>query len=397
MKSDLDTVIVGAGPYGLSIAAHLRAKGHSYRIYGSPMESWRKYMPEGMILKSEPFASNLWDPDRRFTFERYCRAQRLPYVPVGEPLSLELFLKYAEWFRENIRDEPADVRITELRRRPGGGFALQAENSEQIRARRVILATGHMAYSVMPPELAGISAPAVLHSSRITTVAQYEGRDVTVIGGGQSSLETAAILHEIGARVRIVVRENRIEWWTEPRRNRPLSKRLRYPDAAVARGWQSLAIAELPRLFRLFPPEKRHPFVAHAYGPGGSWWLRDRVEGRIETRLGTRISEATQLNGQIRLRLASPTGEAELLTDHVIAATGFKIDVDRLEFLDPALRHDIQRESGGIPALSAAMESSVPGLYFVGITSAPVFGPIMRFMYGAKHAASLVTKSLAIN
>lgn len=396
MKSDLDTVIVGAGPYGLSIAAHLRAKGHSYGIFGSPMESWRKYMPEGMILKSEPFASNLWDPDRRFTFARYCQAQRLRYEPVGEPLSLELFLKYAEWFRGNTRDDPVNTRITALRRQPGGGFSLQLESADQVHARRVVVATGHMAYRVMPTELTSIPAPAVLHSSTITDVAQYANRDVTVIGGGQSALETAAILHEIGARVQILVRENHLEWWTEPRRNRPLSKRLRYPDAAVARGWQSLAIAELPRIFRLFPPQKRHPFVARAYGPGGSWWLRDRVESRIQTRLGTRISEAELVNDQVRLRLASPTGEAEILTDHVISATGFKVDIDRLVFLEPELRQDIRRESAGIPALSSTMESSVPGLFFVGITSAPVFGPIMRFMYGAKHAAALVTKNLAI-
>ena len=394
---DLDTAIIGAGPYGLSLAAHLRAKGHSYRVYGRPMESWRKFMPEGMILKSEPFASNLWDPDRRFTFERYCRTQRIPYEPVGEPLTLDLFLKYAEWFRQNTHEEPADAKITRIRRKAGSGFKLEFANGEQVDSRRVVLATGHIAYRVMPSELAAIPAPAVAHSARMEPVAHYADRDVTVIGGGQSALETAAILNEIGARVRLLVRENHLEWWTEPRRNRPLIRRLKYPDAAVARGWQSLAIAELPRVFRLFPPEKRHPFVATAYGPGGSWWLRDRVEDRITVRLGTRVTAASQTDGRLRLQLVSPPGTEELLTDHVIAATGFKVDIDRLDYLDIALKREIQREVGGIPALSSSFESSVAGLYFVGIASAPVFGPIMRFMYGAKHASRLVTKSLGMN
>jgi cation diffusion facilitator CzcD-associated flavoprotein CzcO len=394
---DLDTTIIGAGPYGLSIAAHLRAKGNSYRIYGRPMESWRKFMPDGMILKSEPFASNLWDPDRRFTFERYCRTHRIPYEPVGEPLTLDLFLKYAEWFRQNTHEEPEDLTITRIRRKPGGGFALEFANAEPLDSRRVVLATGHIAYRVMPAELAGIAPPAVAHSARMEPVSHYAGRDVTVIGGGQSALETAAILNEIGARVRLLVRENNLEWWTEPRRNRSLIKRLKYPDAAVARGWQSLAIAELPRVFRLFKPEKRHPFVAATYGPGGSWWLRDRVEGRIDVRLGTRVTEASQTDGRLRLKLVSPTRTEELLTDHVIAATGFKVDIDRLDYLDPTLKGEIRREARGIPALSPTLESSVPGLYFVGITSAPVFGPIMRFMYGAKHAAPLVAKGLAMS
>ena len=393
---DLDTTIIGAGPYGLSIAAHLRAKGHPYRLFGRPMESWRKYMPEGMILKSEPFASNLWDPDRRFTYARYCLAQRIHYEPVGEPLPLDRFLKYAEWFQERTGEQPQDLVVRRIRHKSGGGFALEFVNGQQIDSRRVVLATGHIAYRVIPSELAAIPAPAVAHSARMEPIAHYADRDVTVIGGGQSALETAAILHEIGARVRLLVRENHLEWWTEPRRNRPLIRRLKYPEAAVARGWQSLAIAELPRVFRLFPPEKRHPFVTATYGPGGSWWLRDRVEGRIDIRLGIRITEASQSNGQVQLKLASPTGAEELLTDHVIAATGFKVDIDRLDYLDNALKHEIQREAGGIPALSPTLESSVRGLYFVGITSAPVFGPIMRFMYGAKHAAPLVAKGLAL-
>lgn len=395
MSTDFDTVIIGAGPYGLSIAAHLRARGHSYHIFGRPMESWRTFMPEGMILKSEPFASNLWDPDRRFTFQRYCQAQRIPYAPVGKPLTLERFLKYAEWFRQNTREEPEQITVTRIRRRRGEEFALELADGRPLTSRRVVLATGHIAYAVMPPELAAIPAPAVVHSSRLAPVEHYIQRDVIIIGGGQSALETAAILHEAGARVRIVVRESHIEWWSEPKCDRPLWTRLKYPDAAVARGWQSLTIAELPRVFRLFSPEKRHPFVADAYGPGGAWWLRDRVDGRIEIRLETRITAASQHDNKVQLELTSPSGRVQLQADHVITATGFKVDIDRLDYLDPTLKRDIVREAGGIPALSSTFETSVPGLYFAGLASAPVFGPIMRFMYGSKHAASLVAKRLS--
>jgi thioredoxin reductase len=390
---DLETTIIGAGPYGLSIAAHLKAKGRPYAMFGSPMESWRKFMPEGMILKSEPFASNLWDPGRQFTFERYCRAHALPYQPVARPLSLELFLKYAEWFRQSTRQEPQDKRVVCLRR-AGEGFELRFADGEQLTSRQVVLATGHMSYQVMPAELAGLPEPQVTHSAQMGAVRDYAGRDVVIVGAGQSALETAALLHEAGAHVSLLVREDRVEW-NSPSKLRPLLERVIAPDAGVASGWRSVAVSELPRAFRfMFPPAKRHRFVGGSYGASGSWWLRERVEGRVDIALGARIEAASLADGKVRLAVASPKGTRELMTDHVIAATGYRVDIERLAYLDRGLVSEIRREAGGIPQLSASFETSVPGLFIVGLTSSPVFGPIMRFMYGAKHAAPILARRL---
>jgi thioredoxin reductase len=390
---DLETTIIGAGPYGLSIAAHLKAKRRPYQIFGSPMESWRKFMPEGMILKSEPFASNLWDPDRRFTLERYCRAHKLPYQAVGSPVRLDLFLKYAEWFRQSIQENPIDKRVVALRR-SSDGFVLRFSDGEQLTSRRVVLATGHLSYQVMPPELAHLPEPLAAHSARMREVSFYAGRDVTIIGAGQSALETAALLHEAGSRVSLIVREGRIEW-NAPSKPRPLLERLLVPDAGVASGWRSVAVSEFPRTFRwVFEPAKRHRFVAGSYGASGSWWLRDRVDGQIEILLSTQIKAASVEDGQVHLQIATPEGAREITTQHVIAATGYRVDIERLGYLDPGIVADIRREAGGIPALSSAFETSVPGLFVVGITSSPVFGPIMRFMYGAKHAAPILAQRL---
>ncbi|MGH8227623.1 MAG: NAD(P)-binding domain-containing protein [Steroidobacteraceae bacterium] len=390
---DLETTIVGAGPYGLSIAAHLNARRRPYRIFGSPMESWRQHMPAGMFLKSEPFASNLWDPDRRFTLERYCRAHDLPYRAVGRPVSLELFLKYAEWFRRSTQGDPLDKRVTALRR-SGEGFVLKFSDGEQLTTRRVVLATGHLSYQVMPPELTGLPEPLVAHCARMREVRYYAGRNVIVIGAGQSALETAALLHEAGARVSVLVRRERVEW-NAPSKPRPLLARILAPDAGVASGWRSLAISELPRTFRrVFAPAKRHRFVAGSYGASGSWWLRDRVDGRVEISIGSHIEAASIAAGRVWLRIASAEGTREITTDHVIAATGYRVDIERLAYLDAGLVSEIRREAGGIPELSSAFETSVPGLFIVGLTSSPVFGPIMRFMYGAKHAAPILARRL---
>jgi len=350
-------------------------------------------MPQGMLLKSERFASNLWDPRRRYTLRRYCEGRGLAYQPVGSPLSLELFLEYAEWFRQQTAIEPREPKVRQLRRAPGG-FELQLADGSSFTSRRVILATGHMAYRWVPPELAHLPEPLLLHSTRIGDVRGYEGRDVCIIGAGQSALETAALLHENGARVRVLVRRPRVDWNT-PSKPRSLPSRIVAPDAGVAAGWKSVAVSELPRVFRwLFPPEKRHRFVAGSYGPSGSWWLRERVEGRIALQLSSPVRSAEPTGQGVRLRLQMPGGVTTLDTQHVVAATGFRIDIDRLDYLDPSLAASIAREAAGIPALDSCYETSVPGLFIVGVASAPVFGPIMRFMYGAKHVAPVLAERL---
>lgn len=390
---DIDTSIVGAGPYGLSIAAHLTAKRRSYRIFGSPMESWRKFMPQGMVLKSERFASNLWDPGRHFTLERYCRSRGMPFQAVGSPLPLTLFLDYAEWFRQNIAVQPLDFVVTRISRAERG-FSLQLADGQQLTSRRVVLATGHMRFRVMQPELAALPEPLVAHSSRMGEPDSYRARDVTVIGAGQSALEAAALLHEAGAKVRLIARRRRIEWngRSVPR---PLRERLRAPDAGVASGWGSWAVSELPRTFRwLFAPQKRHGFVADAYGPSGAWWLRDRVEDRVETCLESRVESASIADGRVQMRIRRPGGTEEIATDRLIVATGFRVDIRRLDYLTPELIQSLRTEAEGIPALTASFETSVPGLFIVGVASSPVFGPIMRFMYGAKHVAPILAQRL---
>jgi FAD-dependent urate hydroxylase len=390
---DQDTTIVGAGPYGLSIAAHLRAAGLPFELLGTPLESWRRFMPQGMLLKSERFASNLWDPKRRYTLRRYCEAQRLAYQAVGSPLSLELFLEYAGWFRQQTAIEPRELKVRRLRR-VSGGFDLQLADDTSFTSRRVILATGHMAFRLLPPELTNLPEPLVLHSTRIGDVTRYAGREVCVIGAGQSALETAALLHENGAQVRVLVRRAQVDWNT-PSKPRSLLARIVAPDAGVASGWKSFAVSELPRVFRwYFPPERRHRFVAHSYGPGGSWWLRERVEGRIAVLLRSQVLSAEAGERGVRLQVQGPAGTDVIDTQHVVAATGFRIDIDRLEYLEPSLARSIAREAAGIPALDCRFETSVPGLFIVGVASAPVFGPIMRFMYGAKHVAPMLANRL---
>jgi thioredoxin reductase len=388
-----NTVIVGAGPYGLSIAAHLKAAGIPYQLYGTPLESWRKFMPVGMVLKSERFASNLWDPNGQFTLERYSAEHRIPYQPAGDPLSLSVFLRYAEWFRERAVGEPIDVKVTSLRR-THSGFVLDFAGAPQLEARRVILATGHMAFRVVPEELAGLPEPLCYHSSKICDLSGFAGRDVTLIGAGQSALESAALLHEAGARVRLIVRGNEVRWNATRNGHRALAQTIRNPESGIGFGWESFVVSEMPQWFRrLLPVDLRHRYVAKTWGPSGAYWLKQRVEGRIEVLMNCRVRQAKAEQGRICLEVQGSDGVKTIWTDHVIAATGYKVDLDRLDYLGQDLKQSIARE-GGAPVLNSRFETSVPGLFIVGIASAPTFGPVMRFMFGAKHVAPALTQRL---
>jgi FAD-dependent urate hydroxylase len=390
---DEDTTIIGAGPYGLSLAAHMKAAGLSYRLIGPPMESWRKFMPVGMILRSESFASNLWDPARQFTVERFLSENGLKYQAVGRPLTLEQFLRYAEWFQAQAVGHTHNLKVTRLSKCPSG-FALELDDGSSFTSRRVILASGHMAFRTLPAELLGLSEPAVCHSTRLGDIKSYSGRDVVVIGAGQSALETAALLHEAGACVRLLVRDDHIVW-NAVSKPRPFWKRLIEPDAGTAPGWRNLALSELPRTFHwYFRAYKRHWFVVGGHVPSGAWWLKDRVDGRIEVWMNSQVEAVELNNGRVQLRIDRPDGVAHIEADHVIAATGFKVDIDKLSYLDRSLRRGIKREGKAAPVLDQHFESSVPGLFVVGLASALAFGPVMRFVFGAKHAAPVVARRL---
>jgi len=385
--------IVGAGPYGLSVAAHLRAAAISHRLYGQPMHSWASCMPQGMVLRSEPFASSLWDPHRNFTFGRFCAEQRIAYQPIGMPPTLEQFIDYADWFRQRAVGAASGDMIRRVRRH-GKGFELTLANGVEHTATHVILATGYMAFRRVPAELAALPAPFAVHSALMADLASYTGRDVTIVGAGQSALESAALLHEAGASVRVVARAGRLKWNGGPKPDRNWLDRLSKPYAGLGAGWKELAISELPQVYRtLFPADKRHRHVAQSFGPAGAWWLRPRVEDRIETRLGSEIVSARVEGDQVALVVRQDGRTSEFRTDRIVAATGYKVDLARLDYVDPALAAQIDRE-GDAPRLDRSFETSVPGLFVVGAASAPTFGPVMRFMFGAKHAAPTLARRL---
>ena len=387
------TAIVGAGPYGLSLAAHMRANGIPHEIYGRTMTSWRDNMPVGMSLRSEPFASNLWDPERRFTLEAFCRTERRPCALGGRPLPLSEFLEYSAWFQRNAVPGVEDLHLERLTFE-NGGYTLRFSGGEIRRARNVVVATGHAQFRYIPPAIAALPDELVWHSDGHRDFSRFKDKDVIVVGGGQSAVETAALLHEQGAGVRLLVREDDLKFTPTPLENRSLFDALRDPESGLGPGWLSLATAELPQAFRLLPRDMRYRILAKAWGPSSAYWLKDRIDGKVPVLTSHEVIGASEHNGKARLVVRAGDGSCELEADHVVAATGFKPDLAKVPFLDSALLQRIASHQGR-PALTRGFESSAPGLHFVGHLSAPTFGPVMRFMFGAKRAAPALARKFA--
>lgn len=389
----IETAIIGAGPYGLSIAAHLKAKGLSYEIFGRPMESWRQHMPIDMMLRSEAHASNLWDPEHRYTFESFCRERGIPYQASGPPVSRSRFLDYAQWFQRRAVPDVQDVQLLRLSLEDRG-LRLDFANSDTVQARSVVVATGHRPFRKLPSVLASLPSELNSHSVDHGDLARFQGKDVIVIGAGQSSLEIAALLHEQGTNVRILVRENELSWNPASLSERSMFQRLCCPEAGLGYGWRYVALSELPQVFFALPRSLRVWLVTRSLGPSGAWWLKDRVCGKIPVLKAHKLERASEFNSKVRLLVRAGARMVEMDADHVIAATGFKPDVTRLSFLDPVLMSNIKAFQG-VPTLSRTFESSVQGLFFVGLLTAPTFGPVMRFMFGAKHVAPVLARRFA--
>ena len=139
-RETVDVGIIGAGPYGLSLAAHLRAAGVNHRVFGEPMRLWRSHMPAGMFLKSQGFASNLSTPDADHTLEAFCKERGLPYVSYGVPVALDTFVAYGDWFQRAQVPELDKVLVERVNADNGGRYVFTLADGRSVWANHVVVA-----------------------------------------------------------------------------------------------------------------------------------------------------------------------------------------------------------------------------------------------------------------
>jgi thioredoxin reductase len=387
-----DVAVIGAGPYGLSIAAHLSAQGVDIRIFGHPMQTWRTAMPQGMVLKSEGFASSLYDPDGAFTLATYCAQRGEPYADIGLPVPLATFSAYGLAFQKRFVPDLDERNVVSVEPQ-SDGFVIGLDDGEIVTARRVVVASGIRHFAATPPELSGMRGPLLTHSAEHHDLGGFAGKEVLVIGGGASGIELAGLLDQRGASVSVAARRSRIAW-CEPPRPRTMMDSIKEPVSGLGTGWRSVACVVAPMVFYQMPERFRLLVVRKHLGPAPGWTSRQQVEQNVPVMLGAHVTGAREHNGRAVVNVGLPNGETQTVhADHVISATGYKVDLRRLTFLGTRIQSSV-RSVEHTPILSRQFESSIPGLFFVGCTAANSFGPLLRFAFGAGFAARRITRHL---
>jgi hypothetical protein len=387
VPDQLDVAIVGAGPFGLSVAAHLGPQ--SARTFGEEMSTWRTSMPEDMILRSAWDETSLSSP-RGGSIDDWVRDTGSARQ---EPIPLELFLRYSAWFADRFvpNRDPNDVAMVEA---SGTGFRVTTEAGHVVDARRLVIAVGVMPFAYIPPAFASVSSESILTAGiRPPELERFTGKHLLVVGGGQAGLEGAGLAARAGARVELVTR-SRVHWFAdhEPERPRKPWERRLYRLAYPAVGYGPPPLNRLvlhPDLFAALPYSLKRRLTRRLLRPGGSPWLRPLVEGKVEIREGLTVV-GVELGDELVVSLSDGSTRT---VDGVLVACGYRFDLDRLDFLAPELRRRIATRDGW-PVLDRDFRSSDPGVFFVGYPAEGRFGPISRFVLGTGFTAQRVAEGL---
>jgi FAD-dependent urate hydroxylase len=384
-----DVVIMGAGPYGLSTAAHLLGQGLNVAIFGKPMELWRDFMPKGMLLRSYWWATNLSDPQNKFGLERYINEQG---QETFDPVPGDTIADYGLWFQKHAVPNVDETFIQTIERKDGQ-FEVTLVDGRVITCTSVVMAPGLQPYVYRAPEYDHLPKELVSHTAIHRTFDELAGKKVAMIGGGQSAMESSALAYESGVQVEIFSRKALI-WIKEGAAfptDRTLINRIIEPKAGIAPGWFNRIEETFPYSFQRLPRSTKDRFLSGAgsHGPKGSSWLRPRLIGKVPLHEETSVLQAKETDGGIQLTLST---NQTVQVDHIILATGYRVDINRLTMLGNSILPQI-RDYKGSPILSSHFETSVPGLYFVGFSSHNSCGPYYRFVVGVGAAARRITEA----
>jgi FAD-dependent urate hydroxylase len=386
---DYDAVVVGAGPYGLSTAAHLLGRGLNVGVFGRPLELWRRHMPEGMLLRSHWWATTLSDPRNLCGFDRFL--SETGHRP-GYPVPRDLFIEYGLWFQNRAVPGVDETYVSSIERLDHH-FRLALDDGRTVYSGAVVMAIGVRSYAHRPDAFADLPPTCVSHSCDHHDFRRFSAADVLVVGGGQSAIECAALLQEAGARVQVVSR--RPIAWLAPDRDgtRGRIERMVAPRATIAPGWDNWLLDHAPYSFYRLPQAIKDRRNA-SYSSGAAHWLRHRVVDKVTLHEGRTVVQIEAVCGNAGGLVAVLSDHARVRADHVILATGYRVDVTKLTMIHPSLLAHIGTD-GGVPILNHWFESTVPALYFVGMTALRAFGPLYRFVAGCPAAARRVAGAIS--
>lgn len=344
-------------------------------------------MPAGMCLRSNWGASHIADPKAELTLDEYCRRNG---NDISKPIPLQRFVDYGHWYQRQavLNLEKRQVQSIDI---ASNGFKIAMADGEQFTSRRVVVATGIGCFTARPPEFYRIPPGLASHSTEHRDLGIFKGQRVVVVGAGQSALESAALLKEAGVEVEVIARQKALRWvGLHPKLHHlGVVSKVLYSTRDVGPAGISRLVAA-PHLFRQLPRSAQDRMAYRSIRPAGSGWLQPRLTG-VPIRLGRTVISAVEKGSQLRLELDDGT---DRVVDHALLATGFRVDISRYSFLSQSLTKRLETVNG-FPVLIRGLESSIPGLHFLGKPAAWSFGPLLGFVAGAEFASTELVRSLS--
>ena len=378
MQTDeTDLLIIGAGPFGLAIAAQAAHLGIDHLVVGRPMEFWRKNMPQGMYLRS----ACDWhlDPVNIHTIEKFLESRGQTTRDV-EPLSLEFYLAYADWFQKQKQITTLPSYIERLDHTDG--FVATTVDGDTIRARQVALAPGFKHFANIPDELkARLPEDRYTHTCDFTDFSAAANTRYLIVGGRQSAFEWAALLVEAGASAIYISHRHdtpafeESDWsWVNPLVD---------------------AIADNPNWFRRLSQAEKDDVSRRQWAEGRlklEPWLAPRIAGeRVRILPNTELVEAVEQNGALAVTMSN--GE-EIICDKVVLATGYKVDISRVPVLSAGNILAQMETRNGFPVLDDHLQTSVPGLFITSMPAIQDFGPFFGFTIAVRVSAKLICEAI---
>ncbi len=380
MTQNVDLLIIGAGPFGLALAAEVQASGVNYLLTGRPMEFWEKNMPAGMYLRSA-YDWHL-DPRNDATIERFLAEQGLAPAAV-EPLSLAFYLTYVRWFQAQKQISALPLYVTQLDITDGGRFAALLEDGRRVTARAVAVAVGFKYFKHLPADVvAMLPAGRYEHTCDRVDFAHLRGKRCLILGGRQSAFEWAALLHEAGAAAVHVVHRHASPAF-----------------AAADWSWVNPLVenmVENPGWFRHLPQAEKEAVSRRLWAEGRlkvEPWLEQRVMVDGVTVLPETAVAHTEesTHGDILVTLSN--GEA-LVVDNIILATGYKVSIESVPFLAQGNMLPRLATRNGFPVLDEHFQTNIPGLFITSMAAGQDFGPFFGFTISVRTSARLIGQAL---
>lgn len=374
---ETDLLIIGAGPFGLALAAQASHLGIEHLVAGKPMEFWRQNMPRGMYLRS----ACDWhlDPQNIHTIENFLQSRGQTPRDV-EPLSLEFYLSYAEWFQEQKQITTLPSYISQLDRTED--FVATTVDGDAIHARNVAIAPGFRHFANVPEDLkARLNTEKYQHTCEFSDFSSAANQRYLIIGGRQSAFEWAALLLEAGAK----------EIFISHRHDSPAFKTSDW-------SWVNPlvdAMAGNPNWFRHLSQDEKDAISQRQWAEGRlklEPWLEARLAGdRVRILSRTEVVNCVEQNGEL---LVTMTSGEEIRCDQIVLATGYKVDIARLPVLSSGNILDQIETQNGFPVLDDHFQTSLPGLFITSMPAVQDFGPFFGFTIAVRVSAKLICEAV---